>query len=65
MKVIMDDMRLTDINQIKSFLQGTQKTAIRVSSKPEKYRCITDVIKRVKYRSLKRSEKRSLPIFAN
>lgn len=58
MKVIMDDMRLIDISQLKSFLQGAKQFAIRVSSQPEKYRCINDTIKRIHYGKLKRSEKR-------
>jgi len=60
MKVIMDDMRFIDVKQLKTFLQGSQKISLRVIAQPEKYRCIQEVIRRLEYGKLKRSEKRTV-----
>lgn len=58
MKVIMDDMRFIDVKQLKTFLQGSQKVSLRVVTQSEKYKCIREIIRQMKYAKLKRSEKR-------
>lgn len=57
MKVIMDDMRFTHVNQLLAFLQGNQKLAIRFSSLSEKYSFIRKTVKKFSYDKLKRREK--------
>ena len=60
MKVIMDDMRFIDVKQLKTFLQGSQKVSLRVTTQSEKYACIQKTIRRLEYGKLKRSEKRTV-----
>lgn len=57
MKVIMDDMRFTDIRQLEAFLQGNKKLEIQVSSLEEKYDFIRKTVKKFFYGKLKRKEK--------
>lgn len=58
MKIIMDDLRLTNINQIKSFLKGSEGYGLRLCSLTDKYRFIDRTIDRLGYHKLKRKEKR-------
>ena len=58
MKVIMDDMRFIAVKQLKTFLQGSQKVSLRITTQLEKYTCIQETIRRLDYSKLKRSEKR-------
>lgn len=58
MKIIMEDMRITDVKQLTTFLQGTQKVSLRITTVREKYQCIQDTVKRLHYGKLKRKEKR-------
>ncbi len=57
MKVIMDDMRFTDVKQLAAFLQGNQKLVIQLSSLEEKYAFIRQTVKKFSYATLKRKEK--------
>lgn len=57
MKVIMDDMRFTDVTQLKSFLQGNQKLAMLLSSLDEKYTFIAETVKKFSYGKLSRKDK--------
>lgn len=54
----MDDLRLTNINQLKSFLKGSEKCGLRLCSLTDKYNLIDRTIDRLDYRKLKRKEKR-------
>jgi hypothetical protein len=54
----MDDLRLTNINQIEGFLKGSQKCHLRLCSLTDKYTFIDRTIDRLKYSRLKRKEKR-------
>ena len=58
MKIIMDDLRLSNINQIKSFLKGSEKCGLRLCSLTDKYNLINRTIDRLGYPGLKRKEKR-------
>lgn len=58
MKIIMDDLRLTNINQIKSFLKGSEGCGLRLCSLTDKYRFIDRTIDRLGYHKFKRKEKR-------
>ncbi|MCJ7792720.1 MAG: integrase [Candidatus Marinimicrobia bacterium] len=58
MKIIMDDLRLTNINQIRSFLKGSQKCGLRLCTLTDKYKFIDRTIDRLGYHKLKRKEKR-------
>jgi len=58
MKIIMDDLRLTNINQIKRFLKGSEKCGLRLCSLSDKYNLINRTIDRLGYSGLKRKEKR-------
>ena len=58
MKIIMDDLRLTNINQIKRFLKGSEKGGLRLCSLSDKYNLINRTIDRLGYSGLKRKEKR-------
>ncbi len=57
MKVIMEDMRLTDIKQLDAFLQGNQKLEILLSSLNERYAFIRNTVQRFSYGKLTRNEK--------
>jgi transposase InsO family protein len=57
MQVIMNDMRFTDVTQLKTFLQGSQKLALRITKVSEKYQHIRDTVKRLHYRQLTRKDK--------
>jgi len=57
MKVIMDDVRLTDIKQLKAFLQGNKKLIFELPSIEEKYEFINKTLKRFSYQKLKKEEK--------
>lgn len=54
----MDDLRLTNINQIEGFLKGSQKCHLRLCSLTDKYKFIDRTVDRLKYSKLKRKEKR-------
>jgi len=58
MKIIMDDLRLTNINQIRSFLKGSEGCGLRLCSLSDKYKFIDRTIDRLDYHKLKRKEKR-------
>ena len=57
MKIIMDDMRLINISELKAFLQGSKKIAVSVSTIDEKYVLIEKTVKRFCYRTLSRRDK--------
>jgi len=63
MQIIMNDMRFTDVTQLASFLQGSQKLALRVTNQQEKYRCIRDTVKRLHYHTLKRKDKHMVILY--
>ena len=54
----MNDSRLTNLNQIKSFLQGSLKLVLVLESIEDKYQFIQSTLKRFKYRKLRRRDKR-------
>ena len=58
MKAVMDDSRLTNLNQIKSFLQGSLKLVLVLESIEDRYQFIQSTLKRFKYRRLKKRDKR-------
>jgi len=60
MKITMDDSRITNITQLKAFLKGSQQVdlSLRDGSIEEKYTFITNTIKRLKYKDLRRRDKR-------
>lgn len=58
MKAIMDDSRLTNLNQIKAFLQGSLKLVLILETIEDKYQFIQSTLKRFKYRKLKKRDKR-------
>jgi len=62
MKINMNDSRLTDINQIKRFLKGTEKLdlSLRKASIKDKYKFIGQTIDRLKYGQLSKKEKRAV-----
>jgi hypothetical protein len=63
MKTIMDDSRLTNISQIKGFLEGTQKLVINVQTIEDKYKFIDKIIDRFNYKLLNRSDKRIILLY--
>lgn len=54
----MDDSRLINLSQIKSFLQGSLKLALVLETIEDKYKFIQMTLKRFKYRKLKKRDKR-------
>lgn len=60
MQINMNDSRLTNVNQLREFLKGTQKLdlSLRQASIEEKYHFLNETIDRVQYRRLKKKEKR-------
>lgn len=56
----MDDSRLTNLNQLKEFLKGSQKLdlSLRTSGIDEKYQFIDQTVDRLKYFHLRKKEKR-------
>jgi hypothetical protein len=60
MKVIMDDLRLNTIDQIKEFLKGSRELIVRLNSIEEKYTFIDETVDRFSYGSLKKKEKRTI-----
>lgn len=58
MKAIMDDSRLTNLNQIKAFAQGSLKLVLVLETIENKYQFVRSTLKRFKYRRLKKRDKR-------
>jgi hypothetical protein len=60
MNIAMDDSRLTNINQLRSFLKGSQKLdlSLRKANIEEKYEFIDQTVDRFEYHQLKRRDKR-------
>lgn len=63
MKVIMDDTRLTDVNQLKTFLQGSQKLVTLLLSISDKYAFIQRTVKKFSYKKLSKKEKRIVYLY--
>jgi len=59
-KVIMNDSRLININQLREFLKGTEKLdlSLRKASIEEKYAFVDQTVDRLQYHRLNRKEKR-------
>ena len=62
MKVIMDDLRLNTIDQIKEFLKGSIKfnLSLKESSIEEKYDFIDKTVDRLKYGKLLKRDKKAV-----
>lgn len=58
MKVIMDDLRLINISQIKAFLQGSKTLSFNLNTIEEKYQFVQKTIKRFNYKKLNRKDKK-------
>jgi hypothetical protein len=58
MKTIMDDSRLTNISQLKEFLEGTQKLVVKLETIEDKYKFIGKTVDRFGYKLLSRKDKR-------
>jgi len=60
MKITMNDSRLTNINQIKGFLKGSQKLVLSLEDSDinEKYNFINKTINRLGYKYLRKKDKR-------
>lgn len=54
----MDDSRLTNINQIKEFLESSQKLVIELETIDDKYKFIDKTVDRFNYKLLNRKDKR-------
>lgn len=57
MNTIMDDSRLTNLNQIKQFLESSQLVGLRLSGAEEKYAFVDQTIDRFGYALLNRKDK--------
>ena len=58
MFTIMDDSRLTNINQLRKFLKSSKKLVIKFTTLEEKYAFIDKTVDRFNYQNLTRKEKR-------
>jgi hypothetical protein len=60
MKITMNDSHITNITQLQAFLNGSKQVdlSLRDATIKEKYDYVTDVVKRMKYLSLRKKEKR-------
>lgn len=58
MKVIMDDLRLTNIDQIREFLKGGRQLILRLETIEEKYQFIDETVDRFFYHNLPKRDKR-------
>jgi hypothetical protein len=58
MKIIMDDLRLTNLSQIKNFLKGSRGCGLRLFTLADKYQFIDRTVDRLSYPGLDRREKR-------
>ncbi len=58
MKIIMDDLRLENINQIREFLNGSRELVLRIETIEDKYQFIDETVDRFCYGSLKKKNKR-------
>lgn len=60
MKVIMNDSRIDNITQLQDFLKATKKIqlSLKYESIEEKYKFITKIVKKFKYLTLTRKDKR-------
>jgi len=54
----MDDSRLTNISQLKEFLEGTQKLVVKLETIEDKYKFIGKTVDRFGYKLLSRKDKR-------
>ena len=57
MRLVMNDVQLQTVEQIKGFLEGNETVEFSGLTAEEKYRWIEDVLIRFRYRRLKREEK--------
>ena len=60
MQITMNDSRLINVTQLSEFLKGSHGVKLSLEDAPikEKYKFIDDVVKRLKYKILKKKEKR-------
>jgi len=60
MGITMDDSRINNISQIKEFLKGSQQFdfSLKKARIEEKYKLIDKTVKRLKYNTLRKKEKR-------
>jgi hypothetical protein len=58
MKVIMNDLRLINISQIKAFLQGSQIVNLNLNTIEEKYQFILETVEKFNYKKLNRKDKK-------
>jgi hypothetical protein len=60
MEITMDDSRINNISQIKEFLKGSQQFdfSLKKARIEEKYKLIDKTVKRLKYHTLRKKEKR-------
>jgi hypothetical protein len=63
MKTSMDDSRLTNVSEIREFLQSTKKLVITADSLEEKYWFIDRTIDRFRYRELSRLDKHTILLY--
>lgn len=57
MKITMNDTRITNLNQIKGFLLGSDPLEFKALSAEERYRWIKDILNRFRYRRLGKKER--------
>lgn len=63
MKVIMEAMRLTDIKQLKAFLQGSQKLVLKLLTINDRYKFINETLKRFSYAKLNKEDRRTVFLY--
>lgn len=59
----MDDSRLTNINEIREFLQSAKKLVLTVETLEEKYRFIDETVDRFVYHKLSRKDKHVILVY--
>lgn len=63
MKTIMNDSRITSIQEIKEFLEHSKKFVIKLKTIEEKYEFLWDTILRFRYKRLKRKDKKVILLY--
>lgn len=58
MNIIMEDLHIETIDQLREFLNGSKKLVLRLGTIEEKYSFIDDTVDRLEYGNRKRKEKR-------
>ena len=60
MKTIMDDSRLTNISQLRGFLESSKQLVINISGIDKRYEFIDNTVDRFDYKHLNRKDKRTV-----